>query len=48
MVPIVQIVQSLRSVQTPFSNPPPRRGGGQRWGLERLEQFERLEQARAN
>jgi len=40
----VQGVQPLRSVQTPSFNPPPRRGGGHRWGLELLERFERFEQ----
>jgi len=30
---MVQAVQSLRSVQFLLLNPPPRRGGGQRWGL---------------
>jgi hypothetical protein len=26
-----------------FLHPPPRRGGGKRWGLERLERLERFE-----
>src|SRR4029434_5747111 len=45
-VPDVQAVQiaSLRSI--PFLHPPPRRGGGKRWGLEPLERFERLERSR--
>ena len=30
---MVQAVQSLRSVQFLLLNPPSRRGGGQRWGL---------------
>jgi len=30
---MVQAVQSLRSVQFPLLNPPSRRGGGHRWGL---------------
>jgi len=27
----------------PLLNPPPRRGGGNRWGLERFELLERFE-----
>jgi hypothetical protein len=42
-VQIVQCIQALRSVQAPSCHPPPRRGGGPRWGLERLERLEHLE-----
>jgi hypothetical protein len=43
MVPIVQKVQSLRSVQAPTSVLPRDCGGGLRRGCKRFERLERLE-----
>ena len=40
----VQNVQAVQAVQTPSFILPRGRGGGKRWGLQRLERLEQLEQ----
>src|SRR5262245_38201833 len=41
---MVQNVQDVQAAATPLLHPPPRRGGGKRWGIERFERLERIEQ----